>query len=178
MCPGTGTEIAGNPETNVCEPNCPHPNQYIDPVDKIWKYCDSSCETCLVNEFNCQTCTGDRFLSGSDCVTLCPVPKYGKIETHKCEDDCIDSKFKHDVDRLCYTVCPAPYYGNEMNKMCEDPCPDGFYKDATTNRCKFCFFNCLKCNGGYTACTSCKYDWLTGATCIEPSCETVLLFLN
>ena len=146
--------------------------EFIHPITRTCMSCDLSCGTCSSN-IHCDSCIGSRYLTSSnECVLLCPSPKYGVDETNTCENDCPDSKFKHNVDRKCYITCPEIYFGDIQMKMCVEICPDGMWADAKSKLCKFCLFNCAKCKDEETACDGiCSRNWLTGSTCINPSCN-------
>ena len=169
--------LYGNQVTNTCVSSCPYSNQYGD-SNNICQYCDSTCLTCTGSATHCLTCTGNRYLDSttSSCVTLCPLGTYGVADCNECLSDCEDDYFQNDADRLCYQVCPSPLYGNVETKKCVATCPDGMYQDSTTIRCQFCDFNCATCAGSATNCLTCKYTWLVGLTCANPSCLFIVLY--
>lgn len=171
--PNCASPKCGRTQSWTCDTTCVLPTEFIDPTTQTCLQCDSSCATCSSTDLHCDTCKEPRYLTATnECVLKCPIPKYEIDETHTCEDDCPDSKFKHDIDRKCYLTCPLGYYGNVQTKMCVDTCPDGMWADKVRSLCKFCQLNCKKCSGSETACGNvCSRDWLIGATCSNPSCK-------
>lgn len=58
--------------------------------------CDSTCYTCVPPgaSTDCTSCTGSRFLEGTECLAVCPNGQYGNYLTHTCEpcDEACTSK--------------------------------------------------------------------------------------
>jgi len=150
--------------------------QYYD-NNRVCQTCNSTCYTCFGSAINCTSCTGIRYLEGTTCTTLCPLGYYGVSSSQECLSDCDDYYFQNDADRLCYLNCPSGLYGNVQTKKCTSTCPSGSYGDPTTLRCEYCSFNCLTCTGAATNCGTCKYSWLKGTICANPTCIITINYL-
>ena len=170
----------GRIQTRTCDTACYLLTEFIDPITRICKPCDLPCEKCSVSSFHCDSCMNPRYLtSKNECVLICPAPKYVDDESKTCNNDCSSLKFKHDVDRKCYKTCPEMYYGDFNTKKCVGICPDDTWPDSNSKLCKFCGFNCGKCNGEETACGGiCSQNWLIGETCNIPSCNQFTLLIT
>ena len=168
ICPSSPS-LFGNQSTLTCVSSCDL-YEYYD-SNRVCQQCDNICLTCFGSATTCTSCTGNLYLDGNDCTTLCPLGTYGVASSNECLSDCQDSYFQNDIDRLCYLICPSGYYGNVQTKKCTSSCPLGTYQDSQTVRCEFCDFNCLTCTGSASNCESCKYSWLVGSTCAATSCK-------
>jgi len=124
-CPSSPS-LFGNQSTLTCVSSCAT-TEYYD-SNRVCQPCDLICATCSGSATTCTSCTGNLYLNGSACTTLCPLGTFGVASNNTCMTECEDSYFENDADRLCYLICPSGLYGNVETKKCSSTCPSGMYQ--------------------------------------------------
>ena len=161
--------------------------------------CHITCYTCSgIGANQCTSCSPHYLTTSSTCVTTCVSPYFGDNTTHtcvlicpgsyiansltrNCESACSDNYYSNPTDSICYQPCPSAssLYGNPLTGYCVSTCPAGMYQDTTTRICLYCDFNCAACTTTATNCVSCKYSWLLGMTCSNPtSINYIIIIIN
>ena len=158
--------------------------------------CDVTCNTCSgIGANQCTSCSITFLTASSTCISTCTFPffgdsttytcvltctasYYGNPLTRNCESTCPNNYFINPTDRICYQPCPSAssLYGNPLTGYCVTTCPTGMYQDTTTRICLYCDFNCATCTTTATNCGSCKYSWLTGTTCFNPTSLYIFIY--
>jgi hypothetical protein len=118
------------------------------------------------------------------CVTTCPEPDWGIVDTNVCCSSCTNSNEFGDVsdNRICKTCdiscltcsgtattctsCTPPLYLTRSFCLC--PNSNEYVDTSDNNLCKTCDSSCQTCFGTATTCTSCVSPrYLSTSNCID-----------
>lgn len=110
--------------------------------------CVSPCATCQPGSATaCTSCVGQTALSGSSCVTICPVDQENVSGFCRCRTGLVAYQSQ------CLATCPP-------------------LTTSVNNICQPCSAKCSTCSGSPTACTTCALGYiLVGSNCVlSPTC--------
>ncbi|XP_034490855.1 furin-like protease 2 isoform X1 [Drosophila innubila] len=128
------------------------------------KSCHSSCETCNGPlSSNCLSCSQNRLLEQSSCVSGCQDGYY--METGVCTP-CLHTC----TQCVSRTNCSNCSKGLELqNGECRTTCADGYYSDRGI--CAKCYLSCHTCSGPRrNQCVQCPAGWQLAAGECHPEC--------
>ena len=139
-------------QSGTCQLSCENSIEFVDQLNnRICKPCEACCKSCLLTTTACTSCEAPLFLSGSDCVDVCPSPLWGILATQTCSSSCpgsnefgdeLDKRICKQCDGCCETCsgtptsclsCSPPFYlsGSE----CLETCPSPLWGNNGTRRC-------------------------------------------
>ena len=153
ICPIPTWGIASS---SSCEDYCSAVNFYKEESQRICSPCHSNCATCSGPlDTECLSCSGVRYLYGSQCLLNCGTGKYGSSSDNKCKDCTSPCKDCTTPDQP--TVCTSCGINKFLKAgQCIDNCLTNQYKDYDDQTCKDCHSDCLTCFGpGNNKCSSC-----------------------
>ncbi|XP_078659996.1 extracellular matrix organizing protein FRAS1-like [Branchiostoma floridae x Branchiostoma belcheri] len=137
---------------------------YIDPVSRVCKECDWSCNSCVgPTKADCVQCMGHMTLQNGTCVEECTMGYFPSgQECARCPDRCLTCS----SGDTCMECAPPHLLKHDR---CVQDCGWGYYADFSSHRCIDCPPSCLEC-ADPTRCITCRAGtYLQGALCV-PDC--------
>ena len=150
-------------------------NYYLDLTEKVFKKCDSSCETCLNSASNCLKCSANNYTTKQDYSTKINIgfKCYQSLDGHYLIDETLLDNSVIKLFQTCNQGCKScnskgecltcldntHYFKENYNAegdVCYEATPSGFYLDSTAKLYKQCDSVCESCMGpGTSDCLSC-----------------------
>lgn len=176
-CAGTYFFLSSN---NSCVSSCPplyYPSESLNQCIS----CDITCLTCDGSGPSfCTSCSTGAFLSGTQCVTLCTIPRIGYVSNNTCISSCPYNNYVQTSDNTCRpcpancavcfnsTYCTTCLSGAYLSSnLCVTSCPASTYPNTLTSSCSACHSTCLTCWASLEQnCLSCPATrYLYNSTC-------------